>query len=61
MPIKNAFISASSNNRSNVRITERLCASNYCCRGNAMTITYADFVSIALVVPHAKRMRLFLL
>jgi hypothetical protein len=28
-----------------------------CCRGKAISITYSEYVSVALVIQHAKRMR----
>jgi hypothetical protein len=30
---------------------------NHCCRGRAISITYSECVSVALVIQHAKRMR----
>jgi hypothetical protein len=30
---------------------------NHCCRGKAISITYSECVSVALVIRHAKRMR----
>jgi hypothetical protein len=33
---------------------------NHCCRGKAISITYSECVSVALVIQHAKRMRLIL-
>jgi hypothetical protein len=32
-------------------------SSNHCCRGKAISITYSESVSVALVIQHAKRMR----
>jgi hypothetical protein len=29
---------------------------NHCCRGKAISITYSECVSVALVIQHAKRM-----
>jgi hypothetical protein len=34
---------------------------NHCCRGKAISITYSECVSVALVIQHAKRMRCFIL
>jgi hypothetical protein len=34
---------------------------NHCCRGKARSITYAECVSVALVIQHAKRMRRIIL
>jgi hypothetical protein len=34
---------------------------NQCCRGKAISITYSEFVSVALVIQHAKRMRRIIL
>jgi hypothetical protein len=31
---------------------------NHCCRGEAVSITYSERVPVALVIQHAKRMRL---
>ena len=28
-----------------------------CCRGKAISITYSEYVSVALVIQHAQRMR----
>jgi hypothetical protein len=33
---------------------------NYCCRGQAIRVTYSERVSTALVIQHAKRMRLII-
>jgi hypothetical protein len=30
---------------------------NHCCHGKAVVVTYSEFVSVALVIQHAKRMR----
>jgi hypothetical protein len=30
---------------------------NHCCRGKAISITYSECVSVALVIKHAERMR----
>jgi hypothetical protein len=30
---------------------------NHCCHGKAITITYSEHESVALVIPHAQRMR----
>jgi hypothetical protein len=30
---------------------------NHCCRGKAVSITYSECVSAALVIQHVKRMR----
>jgi hypothetical protein len=32
---------------------------NHCCRGESVSITYSECVSVALVIQHAKRMRHF--
>jgi hypothetical protein len=34
---------------------------NHCCRGKAISITYCECVSVALVIQHAKRMRRIIL
>ena len=34
---------------------------NHCCRGKAISITYSECVSVALVIQHAKRMRRIIL
>jgi hypothetical protein len=34
---------------------------NDCCRGKAISITYSECVSVALVIQHAKRMRRIIL
>jgi hypothetical protein len=34
---------------------------NHCCRGKAISITYAECVSVALVIKHEKRMRRIIL
>jgi hypothetical protein len=34
---------------------------NHCCRVKAITIAYAECVSVALVIQHAKRMRRIIL
>jgi len=34
---------------------------NHCCLGKAISITYSEYVSVALVIHHAKRMRRILL
>jgi hypothetical protein len=34
---------------------------NHCCRGKAISITYSECVSVALVTQHAKRMRRIIL
>jgi hypothetical protein len=34
---------------------------NHCCRGKAISIAYCEFVSVALVIQHAKRMRRIIL
>jgi hypothetical protein len=34
---------------------------NQCCRGRAISITYSECVSVALVIQQAKRMRLIIL
>jgi hypothetical protein len=34
---------------------------NHCCRGQAISITYSECVSVALVIQHAKRMRCIIL
>jgi hypothetical protein len=34
---------------------------NQCCRGKAISITYSECVSVALVIQHAKRMRRIIL
>jgi hypothetical protein len=34
---------------------------NHCCRGKAVSITYSECVSVALVIQHAKRMRRIIL
>jgi hypothetical protein len=34
---------------------------NHCCRGKEISITNSDFVSVALIIQHAKRMRLIIL
>jgi hypothetical protein len=34
---------------------------NYFCRGKAISITYSECVSVALVIQHAKRMRRIIL
>jgi hypothetical protein len=31
------------------------CSCNHCCRGNTISITYSQCVSVALVIRHAKR------
>jgi hypothetical protein len=36
-------------------------SSNHCCRGKAISITYCECVSVALVIQHAKRMRRIIL
>jgi predicted CDP-diglyceride synthetase/phosphatidate cytidylyltransferase len=51
--------------RANVNISpkrkfEKL-SRNHCCRGKAISITYSECVSVALVIQHAKRMRLVIL
>jgi hypothetical protein len=32
-----------------------VCSHNHCCRGKAISITYSECVSVALVIQHAKR------
>jgi hypothetical protein len=34
---------------------------NHCCRGKAISITYSECVSVALVIQHARRMRRIIL
>jgi hypothetical protein len=34
---------------------------NHCCRGKAISITYCECVSVAVVIQHAKRMRRIIL
>jgi hypothetical protein len=34
---------------------------NHCCHGKAISITYCECVSVALVIQHAKRMRRIIL
>jgi hypothetical protein len=34
---------------------------NHCYRGQAISITYSEYVSVALVIQHAKRMRRIIL
>jgi hypothetical protein len=34
---------------------------NHCCRGKAISVTYYECVSVALVIQHAKRMRRIIL
>ena len=34
---------------------------NHCCRGKAIRVTYSERVSVALVIRHAKRIRLVVL
>jgi hypothetical protein len=34
---------------------------NHCCRGKAISITYSECVSVALVIQNAKRMRRIIL
>jgi hypothetical protein len=34
---------------------------NHCCHGKAISITYSEFVSMALVIQHTKRMRRIIL
>jgi len=34
---------------------------NHCCRGNVISITYSECVSVNLVIQHAKRMRSIIL
>jgi hypothetical protein len=34
---------------------------NHCCRGKAVSVTYSECVSVALVIQHAKRMRRIIL
>jgi hypothetical protein len=36
-------------------------SSNHCCRGEAISITYSECVSVVLVIEHAKRMRRIIL
>jgi hypothetical protein len=38
-----------------------VCSHNHCCHGKAVTITYSECVSVALVIQHAKRMRRIIL
>jgi hypothetical protein len=38
-------------------VNSKSCSCNICWRGNAINITYAECVSVALVMQHAKRMR----
>jgi len=33
---------------------------NHCCRGKTTSITYFEFVSVALVIQHTKRMRRYI-
>jgi hypothetical protein len=42
-------------------VTLYVLLSKHCCRGKAIIITYSEFVSVALVTQHAKRMRLIIL
>ena len=41
----------------NIQISSR----NHCCREKAISISYSECVSVALVIHHAKRMRRFIL
>ena len=34
---------------------------NHCCRGNAMSVTYSERVSVPLITQHAKRMFRFVI
>jgi hypothetical protein len=34
---------------------------NDCCRGEAVSVTYSECVSVALVIHHARRMRHFVI
>jgi hypothetical protein len=34
---------------------------NHCCRGKTLIITYSEIVSVAVVIQHAKRLRLMIL
>ena len=34
---------------------------NYCCRGKPICITYSEYLSVALVIQHAKRVRCVIL
>jgi hypothetical protein len=43
--------------KSNIEARSR----NHCCRGKAISITYSEWVSVALVIQHAKRMRRIIL
>jgi hypothetical protein len=43
--------------KSNIEARSR----NHCCRGKAVSITYSQCVSVALVIQHAKRMRRIIL
>ena len=49
------------NTTGNVSITLQARSHNHCCRGKALTITYSESVSVALLILHTKRMRRFIL
>jgi hypothetical protein len=42
-------------------VTLRVFRGNHCCRAEAISITYSESVSVALVIQHVKRMRRIML
>jgi hypothetical protein len=45
----------------NIKINIQMCLCNHCCCANAISITYSECVSVALVIQHAKRMHRIIL
>jgi hypothetical protein len=57
--MKVLFFNKTGNCACNVNIEAR--SRNHCCRGKAISITYSQCVTVALVIQHARRMRRIIL